>query len=78
MNWNERMNNKAVDSIIVGSGQGGQFIKNTAEKINGTALVFEYSFHGEYDEGWVVELSQDGKELRRFNARYISEIKWLL
>jgi len=79
MVWSEANNGKPVDYIDIGVGQEGYRVNNTSEKPNGIALIFEYSFHGDYDEGWVVELSAlDAREIRRHNARHITTIKWLL
>lgn len=77
-NWKEAYDGKPVDEIFIGVGQEGSSIKNTAERQNGKALIFEYTYHGEYDEAWIVGLSQEGKELRRFSTKFITEIKWLL
>jgi hypothetical protein len=76
--WKEAYNDKVVNAIYLGVGQETITVKNTSEKPGGFALMFEYSYHGDSDEGWVVQLSQDGKEVRRFNTKFMTEIEWLI
>lgn len=66
-----------VDEIWIGVGDAEYRVKNTVEQPNGKVLIFEYCYHGEYDDGWVVQLSQEGKELGRWNIKFVTYIKWL-
>ena len=77
-NWHDTHDNKPVDNITIGTGQESWFIKNTFKKSDGYALIFESSYHEEYDDGWVVKLSQEGKEIERWNAKFITCIKWIV
>ena len=74
MNWNELNHGKPIQAINFPDGSG---VRNNIECDTGLALIFEYSYHGEYDESWVCQLDKNGKEIRRFNVRYIESIEWL-
>ena len=45
------------------------------EPKTGQYMVFEYSYHGDRDEFWVV-LYNKYEELERYNVRYIEGITW--
>jgi hypothetical protein len=34
-------------------------------------------YHGDHDDDWVV-VYKDGKEVERFNCRYLERIEWLV
>jgi hypothetical protein len=75
----EDLNGKVVNSIVVGVGESGILIKNTAEKENGYGLIYESVYMGDHSEDWVIQISvKESKEIARYNTRFISEIKWLL
>lgn len=39
------------------------------------SYVFSATYHGDRDEFWIL-LMVDGKEIMRWNARYIASIEW--
>lgn len=74
----EVYNRKPVDFIEI-ENDGYLFtIKNTAEKENGIALLYESFYMGDHSEGWVLQVNLEGEEIARYNTKFIKKIKWLL
>jgi hypothetical protein len=42
----------------------------------GERLVFDYRYHGTYDDCWIVRLSADGEEVERHNINRLGGWTW--
>jgi len=72
---NNDTNNKAIKSIVI-EGYKPCVIKSDNDKF----LRLSTTYHGDRDEFWVVECQRygsiEGKEIARYNTKYISNIVW--
>jgi hypothetical protein len=62
------LDGRAIQRITLPDGES-----TTARDDLTLSLIYEY--HGEYDDAWVV-LCQGGKELVRYNVKFIESIAW--
>ncbi len=56
-----------------GGNERGRCVK--AEQVG--RLVCEKIYHGEYDDFWIVEYDDAGKEAARHNMKFIESVLWL-
>jgi hypothetical protein len=74
----EILNGKIINWIEIEKDGYPSFVKNTAEKENGYCLIYESIYMGDHSEDWVVQIDLNGKEVARYNTKFIKQIKWLL
>ena len=68
---------KFINSIIVDTPIGLITVRNTAEFEDGDSLICNIKYHGDHQCEWVIQLDKNGKEIQRFNIKYIVNINWL-
>lgn len=66
---NSTLDGKQIDLISFPNG-------DCCRAINGSTLVYHYEYHGEYADAWVISIVE-GKEIVRYNAKFIESIVWL-
>ena len=69
---NTDLNNKPVQEIWVHT-EDGEF---SIQSGNNQTLNLSATYHGDHDEFWIIHKIA-GREVARFNCKYISRIVWL-
>ena len=68
---NKEMDGKQIKGIWL---NGDKSVMADSKK--GLTLELSATYHGDRDEFWVIG-KQHGKEIQRYNCRYVATIHWL-
>jgi hypothetical protein len=61
-----------IESVVFPNGE--EILKSNEKRI----LVYSQEYNGDHDECWIIEKDKTGREIARFNTRFIESIKMKL